>query len=46
MRIVLSQLLNNARLANWKQCVRGEEEVRAVRGEVTVSLKEIGLIVE
>jgi hypothetical protein len=44
MRIVLSQLLGNARLANWKQCVREQQEVSEVKGEVAASLRKIGLI--
>ncbi len=46
MRIVMSQLLGNARLANWKQCVREGQEVAEVRGEVVAALRTIGVIGE
>jgi hypothetical protein len=44
MRIILSQMLDNPRLVNWKQCIRGEEEIKKVQEEMLSILKAVGLI--
>lgn len=44
MRIVISELLDNPRLVNWKQCTRSEEEIKEVHTEMMRVLKAVGLI--